>query len=165
MGILNLHKKGGRKGIITGENLSLRFYDHKDGSFANIKARKLVYNLQPGQEIYNITYSGSAVNKFLKYNIKILDVTEEGVSFRDWDEEFYPWEMDHTNWCGETGKVHIVIEPCEALYQKPESIKTLINGEIQHEKKIWYRHGGWRGWSKYEKNLENFILLEQLSMF
>lgn len=149
------------------KNLKLKFYDHKNHWHLEIKEKLLAYNLEIGQEIYRIRYSDSAANYYLKHYVKILEIDEKGIKFKNWhgEEFFYTWERDYTNIFGEIERVHIVIEPCETLYEEPADIEKLICGEIQHEEGIWYKHGGWRTGSKYEKNLKNFILTGQQKMF
>lgn len=152
--------------IIKSKNLRLKYRDRENRITTSIKDDSLVFNLQEGQEIYCITYGGNAINEYLKYDVKIKKISKEGILLEDWEgEEFYPWERKYKNFMGEVEVVHLLIEPCGELYEKPNDIKKLLDGEVEHDKGIWYRHGGFRISSKYEKNLKDFKILGQQSMF
>lgn len=158
--------------IISGENLRLTYYNSKMGFIGLVmdvkdKERTLAFDLQPGQKINSITYSDCGVNKLLNYHVKIKAVNEEGVRFEDWDgkEKFYKWEITVSNSYGKIEKLHLIIEPCEHLYEEPRDLQELLDGRIQHDEGIWYKHGGRRTTSKYEENLQYFTLLGQQKLF
>lgn len=159
--------------VVTGKNLKLYYWDKSKKyvsgpcNLKEIESNKLGFNLLPGQTIYSLKYSGPAINMLLVFGVEIIEVSEEGVLFQNENKEtFYPWEREFTNFRGETEKVHLIISPCEYLYEEPTDIEKLIIGDEDCWEGLWHRHGGWRkAKSIYEDNLKYFQLLGQQKLF
>lgn len=161
--------------IITEFNLDLFYHNKKKACFdkyKEIQRGQIGYELEVGQSIYCLTYSGMSSNRFIKYFCNILDIDGKGILFTDWDgvEVFYQWDFNCKNYLGKIEKMKLIIRPCDYLFEK-YPIKKLIKGEIEDyvysgfndewHSKIWYKHGGWKKISKYESNLKNFRILGQ----
>lgn len=150
--------------IITGNNLDLFYRNKKRGYFDKYKDiinGKIGYELEIGQDIYSITYLGMSSNKLLKYFCKIIDIDDKGILFADWHgtEIFYQWELNYKNYLGKIDKMKLIIRPCDNLFEKYPIKKLIKHDELNN--KIWYKHGGYRIVSSYEKNLANFKILGQ----
>jgi hypothetical protein len=147
--------------IISGKNLKL-YCSNGNSTFdvlPEIEKAEYGYELQPGQKIYSIKYSGHYISH-LSHTIRevseISIITDDGIE--------YPWKM---------ANMDLEVEPCENLYEK-NKLRDILSGKIPNEtshsnmnfgKGIWYKHGGWRRGSSYEGNLKNFVKLGQSELF
>lgn len=153
--------------LLGNDNLVLRYYkksvENRNSCMCSLDLSNVGYSLLPGQNLYLISYRNTvAANQFLKYDIRVLDVTDRGIKFSDmWNEVyFYEWEKMILNCYDQWQLGHLYISPCSILFEKM-NIKKLLSGQVDFDVGIWYKHGGHRVFSKYEKNLKNFVLLGQ----
>ena len=142
-----------------------------------IESGEYGYNLEPGQQVFAIRYYGT--NMELYFNADILEISDEGIKIKEnllkGEEVFCPWVKEFPSLYDRKIMCQLYIEPCEELYEK-NKLKDVLAGNIDNETYknnkidtdrgcgIWYLHGGWRGTSKYEGNLKNFVKLGQMEM-
>lgn len=157
--------------IISNKFFRIAYYvkptNNKAGFIKYLDLSDVGYSLLPGQNIYSITYRDTiAMNQYLKYDIQVLDVNHIGIRFlHRYDGDcFYEWEKQIVNCYGDIDSGVVCIAPCGILFEQLnfKDLISEISDKIDIESQgIWYKHGGLRAYSKYQKNLCNFSVLGQ----
>lgn len=177
--------------IIKGKNLRLYYWNYpKNGGMpgtANIKEieeEEVGYMLEPGQMVSAIRYEGTNIEAYHYAEIKEVNtegITINGMLLKKDEIIFLPWKKEFERKRWENGvfsgiekiMCDLYIEPCDILFEKNKmkdifsrnipkhNLKT--NGEVDENggEGIWYRHGGSRINSIFERNLFKFIKMGQ----
>lgn len=170
--------------IISRNRLKLYYWDASAKGYPGpcnlpeIEKGEYGYDLQPGQKVFALRYNNS--NTVVAFNVSIKEVVTDGVYIYDSlvqrpsNIRFFPWIQKLPNG-NKLVDCQLYIEPCECLYEK-NTLRDILNGNIPNEtwidgqlKKddgegVWYRHGGWRTFSRFECNLQNFVKLGQMEI-
>lgn len=162
--------------LISGDRLRLYYWDRSGKGYPRlcnlkeIEKEEYGYNLIPEQKVHAIRYEGT--NWELYFDVVVKDINNNGILIETKGREvFCLWEKEFPKY-DKNIICKLYVEPCEILYEE-NKLQDILSGNITTEtvrksgddiqKGIWYKHGGWRKRSSYEKNLKNFVKLGQMT--
>ena len=160
--------------LIDNKNFRLYYWDTtgKNIGFAPINTSKYAYKLEPNQKLRVIRFDGSNAEMYV--HPTVLEVSNDGILITHLlskQPTFVPWVKSLPN-AGIFENRDMFIVPCEYLYEK-NKMEDILTGNIETFKilndkviecGIWHNNSK-RCNSSFEKNLENFVPIGQISLF